>query len=175
MVDEVESASARGGEINFYYGSALAQLGRWDEARTALLAGRRLQPTDERFPVELGASPSSRSAIAKLLDGCGSGSEVMTNALVNNVTNMTLLLGLPAIFWNMNLLPASKAKKKKRGGNREHEVNRLSLLLTLTFDEERTMNMLGAITGDIIGSPYEHNPIKSESSALVTLFYQNAA
>lgn len=62
----------------------------------------------------------------------GSGSEVMTNALVNNVTNMTLLLGLPAVFWNMNLLPASKSKKKKRGGNREHEVNRLSLLLTLT-------------------------------------------
>lgn len=61
----------------------------------------------------------------------GSGSEVMTNALVNNVTNMTLLLGLPAIFWNMNLLPASKSKKK-RGANREHEVNRLSLLLTLT-------------------------------------------
>ena len=56
----------------------------------------------------------------------------MTNALVNNVTNMTLLIGLPAIFWNMNLLPAAKAKKKKRGGNREHEVNRLSLLLTLT-------------------------------------------
>lgn len=65
----------------------------------------------------------------------GSGSEVMTNALVNNVTNMTLLIGLPAIFWRMSMLPsagANKTKGKKRGGgNREHEIHRLSLLLTL--------------------------------------------
>jgi cation:H+ antiporter len=62
----------------------------------------------------------------------GPGSEVMTNSLVNNVTNMTLLIGLPAIIWGMNLMPASKSKKKKRGNNREHEINRLSLLLSLT-------------------------------------------
>ena len=67
----------------------------------------------------------------------GPGSEVMTNALVNNVTNMTLLIGLPAIFWAMNVMPqnsATKSKKKKRGNNnnRVHEINRLSLLLTLT-------------------------------------------
>ena len=51
---EVESASARGAEIDYYYGSALAHLGRWDEARAAFLAGRRLRPRDERFPIELG-------------------------------------------------------------------------------------------------------------------------
>lgn len=67
----------------------------------------------------------------------GPGSEVMTNALVNNVTNMTLLIGLPAIFWSMNVLPASspakgKQKKKRADRNREHDINRLSLLLTLT-------------------------------------------
>lgn len=65
----------------------------------------------------------------------GSGAEVMTNALVNNVTNMTLLIGLPAIFWKMNVLPAEKAAKgkpkKRAGGTREHEIHRLSLLLTL--------------------------------------------
>jgi cation:H+ antiporter len=64
----------------------------------------------------------------------GSGSEVMDNALANNVTNMTLLIGLPAIIWTMNVLPqkaAAKGKKKKRD-NRVHEINRLSLLLTLT-------------------------------------------
>lgn len=60
----------------------------------------------------------------------GSGSEVMTNALVNNVTNMTLLIGLPALFWNMSL--ASQSKKKKRGQDSEQQINRLSLLLTLT-------------------------------------------
>ena len=64
----------------------------------------------------------------------GSGTEVLTNSLVNNVTNMTLLLGLPAVFWGMNVLPSSKAKpaKKKKGGNKANEINRLSLLLTLT-------------------------------------------
>jgi cation:H+ antiporter len=62
----------------------------------------------------------------------GSGAEVMTNSLVNNVTNMTLLIGLPAIFWKMNLMPQSGSKRKKRGDNIQHRVNRLSLLLTLT-------------------------------------------
>jgi cation:H+ antiporter len=65
----------------------------------------------------------------------GPGTEVMTNCLVNNITNMTLLIGLPAIFWTMNVLPQNapaKGKKKKRTNNRVHEINRLSLLLTLT-------------------------------------------
>lgn len=88
----------------------------------------------------------------------GSGADVMTNSLVNNVTNMTLVLGLPAIFWSMNVLPQKKAtagKKKKSEAKseakilkakvetkptgkssgkagKEHELNRLSLLLTLT-------------------------------------------
>jgi cation:H+ antiporter len=61
----------------------------------------------------------------------GPGQEVLTNSLVNNVTNLTLLLGLPAIFWGMNVLPAAKSGKKK-AGNKEHQINRLSLLLTLT-------------------------------------------
>ena len=79
----------------------------------------------------------------------GSGADVMINSLVNNVTNMTLVLGLPAIFWGMHILPQKKItppKKKKSevkargkgeakaGGKagKEHELNRLSLLLTLT-------------------------------------------
>ena len=65
----------------------------------------------------------------------GKGEEVLTNALVNNVSNMTLLIGLPAVFWAMNVLPPEKAKgakKKKRSNQQQHQVNRLSLLLTLT-------------------------------------------
>ncbi|MCX6922568.1 MAG: hypothetical protein NT154_05035 [Verrucomicrobia bacterium] len=55
----------------------------------------------------------------------GPGAEVVTNSLVNNVTNMTLSIGLPTIFWGMNLLPATKAKKNKPGKNpntEEHEI-----------------------------------------------------
>jgi cation:H+ antiporter len=67
------------------------------------------------------------------------GTEVMTNCLVNNVTNMTLLIGLPTLFWGMSLLPKAKTKakskakpRKKKQKDQEHRINRLSLLLTLT-------------------------------------------
>ena len=65
----------------------------------------------------------------------GPGSEVLTNCLVNNITNLTLLIGLPTIFWGMSVVPASKAKttkKKKKNERQEHRIHRLSLLLTLT-------------------------------------------
>jgi len=72
----------------------------------------------------------------------GSPQEVLTNCLVNNVTNLTLLLGLPAVFWGLAVIPAGKAaggKNKKpsrpvksaKGGGTENQINRLSLLLTL--------------------------------------------
>jgi cation:H+ antiporter len=63
----------------------------------------------------------------------GSGAEVLTNCLVNNVTNLTLLIGLPTIIWGMNGLPKkSKAsKKQKQKENQERRLNRLSTLLTL--------------------------------------------
>jgi cation:H+ antiporter len=60
----------------------------------------------------------------------GRGADVMVNSLVNNITNMTLVLGLPAVFWGIKILP-SKRKKSKSAG-KTHELNRLSLLLTLT-------------------------------------------
>jgi hypothetical protein len=40
-------------ELDFYYGTALAQLGRWDDAQKAFEAGARLHPGDKRFPLEL--------------------------------------------------------------------------------------------------------------------------
>ena len=43
----------RSADLDYYFGIALAQLGRWDEARSALQSGRRLQPLDKRFPIEL--------------------------------------------------------------------------------------------------------------------------
>ena len=38
----------------------------------------------------------------------GSGADVMTNSLVNNVTDMTLVLGLPTIIWGIRILPSKK-------------------------------------------------------------------
>jgi len=62
--------------------------------------------------------------------------EVMTNCLVNNITNMTLMIGLPAIFWGMRIIPkpGAKAKQKRRNNKneQEHRKNRLSLQLTLS-------------------------------------------
>jgi tetratricopeptide (TPR) repeat protein len=47
------AAEPRSAEMNFYYGMALARLGRFDAARHALEEGQRLAPADARFPVEL--------------------------------------------------------------------------------------------------------------------------
>ncbi|MEI6105532.1 MAG: sodium:calcium symporter [Opitutae bacterium] len=71
----------------------------------------------------------------------GAAKEVMTNCLVNNVTNLTLLLGVPALCWGLQVMPgkssAGGGKTKKavkpagKGGGQEGQLNRLSLLLTL--------------------------------------------
>ena len=58
----------------------------------------------------------------------GPGKEVLVNSLVNNVTNLTLLLGLPAIFWGMTVVDRKCRLKKEVQSQR---INRLSLLLTI--------------------------------------------
>lgn len=57
----------------------------------------------------------------------GNGSLVIENCMVNNVTNLTLLLGLPAIFWGLDLSSSEKDRKKAI----DYRVNRLSLSLTI--------------------------------------------
>jgi cation:H+ antiporter len=49
------------------------------------------------------------------------------NCLVNNATNLTLLLGLPAVLWGLKVLHGGKGAAAT-----EQQINRLSLLLTLT-------------------------------------------
>jgi cation:H+ antiporter len=63
----------------------------------------------------------------------GPGAEVMTNALVNNVTNLTLLIGLPAIFWQAKSAgsPSAKGKSKKDGAGAKQKSHRFSMLFTL--------------------------------------------
>lgn len=82
--------------------------------------------------------------VAIMINRKGAPGEVLTNCLVNNVTNLTLLLGVPALCWGLAVLPtpgkAAAAKGKKpakpakaaKGGGLEGQLNRLSLMLTLT-------------------------------------------
>lgn len=44
---------SRSADLNYYYGTALARLSRWQEAETAFREGQRLAPHDPRFPLEL--------------------------------------------------------------------------------------------------------------------------
>jgi tetratricopeptide (TPR) repeat protein len=53
VVGLAQSVSLPSSELDFYYGAALAQLGRWSDAQRAFAAGARLQPGDKRFPLEL--------------------------------------------------------------------------------------------------------------------------
>ena len=62
------------------------------------------------------------------------GAQVVTNALVNNVTNLTLLLGLPALFWGLSLgAPAGRGRAAKGGAEPEMErqLNRVSIVASL--------------------------------------------
>jgi hypothetical protein len=63
----------------------------------------------------------------------GPGEEVMTNALVNNITNLTLLIGLPAILWQAKTKSAPKEKpgKGENASSSPEQLHRLSMLLTL--------------------------------------------
>jgi tetratricopeptide (TPR) repeat protein len=54
VIQAVEGASGRTADLDYYYGTALAKLGRLEDARQAFLAGHRLQSHDKRFAVELG-------------------------------------------------------------------------------------------------------------------------
>ncbi len=61
----------------------------------------------------------------------GSGSLVLENCLVNNVTNLTLLIGLPALCWGLDIFPRNGGDRSSGMATRTHRLNRLSLMLTL--------------------------------------------
>ena len=65
-----------------------------------------------------------------VLNHSGDGSDVMINCLVNNATNMTLLLGLPAVIWGLTVIPQKNKKSGKRAV-KVARVQRLSLVLTI--------------------------------------------
>jgi len=104
--------------------------------RLEAMSGRGFEGTVLGTLVMPYCSGMGNLALAFILGQSGGlGADMMTNSLVNNVTNMTLVLGLPAIIWGMNVTPKKKpnaGKKKSKAGGSEHQLNRLSLLLTLT-------------------------------------------
>ena len=57
----------------------------------------------------------------------GPSEAIAVNCWTNNITNLCLLLALPALIWGLRLESASKAKKAVR----ESQLSRLSLALTL--------------------------------------------
>lgn len=60
----------------------------------------------------------------------GNGQKVLENCLVNNVTNLTLILGLSAIFCTSAVIPRGKGKASPGGGD-VYRLYRLDLLATL--------------------------------------------
>ncbi|WP_269522474.1 sodium:calcium symporter [Coraliomargarita parva] len=65
--------------------------------------------------------------VAVVLRDNGPAQEIAVNCWTNNITNLGLLLALPALIWGLNL----KSKSKARKAQRESALHRLSLALTL--------------------------------------------
>ncbi len=59
------------------------------------------------------------------------GKLVIENCLVNNATNLTLLIGLSAIFGSAVVMQKGGAKQKAKASAEFHRINRLNLLFTL--------------------------------------------
>jgi len=88
--------------------------------------------------------------VAIILRGGHSPSEIVANGLVNNLTNLTLILGLVALLARLSLRPPNRGKKSKRqSGAAElaQQLNLLSLQLTLAAGLFFT-GILWALGGD---------------------------
>ncbi|MDY0220516.1 MAG: hypothetical protein RBR67_05225 [Desulfobacterium sp.] len=57
----------------------------------------------------------------------GGGNLVVENCIVNNVTNLTLVIGIQVVFWGLNITGNRERSKK----NPESTINHISLLLSL--------------------------------------------
>ncbi len=65
--------------------------------------------------------------VAVVLTQNGPAEEVAINSWTNNITNLCLLLALPALIWGLELKPGSRAQKALKAS----KLHRLSLSLTL--------------------------------------------
>src|SRR5438128_1136289 len=53
ILSQVKAPSPDNADLDYYFGSAAAQLGEWEKARAAFVVGARLSPHDPRFLIEL--------------------------------------------------------------------------------------------------------------------------
>ena len=68
VLREVQASPVRTADLDYYEGSALAHLERWDEAEQALRAGFRITPHDKRFPIELAGVAFKQRHLASAAD-----------------------------------------------------------------------------------------------------------
>ncbi|MCK5478557.1 MAG: hypothetical protein KAI44_06550 [Methylococcales bacterium] len=69
---------------------------------------------------------------AYIMSSSGSnGGLVIENSIVNNATNLTLILGLSVIFGSSMIVQKGNSKKKLKKNTDFHRINRLNLLFTL--------------------------------------------
>lgn len=57
----------------------------------------------------------------------GSGDDLLVNCLFNNITNLTLLIGVPVLIWSMAGIP----RKKSQAATQEFRIGRLALAFNL--------------------------------------------
>jgi len=105
VVRAVEGTSGRTADLDYYYGSALAKLGRLEDARHAFLDGYHLHPRDRRFAVELGGIEFLHKRYAKAADWLLIASRISPNdAYVNDFCGSVFYLqgNLDAAlkYWN---------------------------------------------------------------------------
>ena len=97
--------------------------------------------------------------VAVILRDGRPGAEVVVNSLVNNVTNLTLLLGLPALIWGLSVAPARRSQKAVRASR----LNRVSLGLTLAA--------AGFFAGILWILAFDGTLDRTDGAVLVVLFF----
>ena len=105
IVKELRPLPSRNAELNYFYGIALAQLGNYGEAEQALLEGRRQQPRDKRFPIELAGVAFKRKNYGRAARWLGRALKLdPSDAYANDFAGTVFFLegNLPAAlkYWN---------------------------------------------------------------------------
>ena len=110
-----------------FLGASLVMIWRLHEMESkgfeGTVLGTLIMPYCSGFPNLVFAYVMSSSA--------RNGGLVIENCIVNNATNLTLILGLAAAFGSVAAVRKGATKKEAKQHAEFHRINRLNLLLTL--------------------------------------------